>query len=111
MTGYYLDQVPKRAHVLWARVLSVVGSLISGAVFASLLAPFFSQTTKPVQPIAITFWGLLLLGCGWVFAKSFFSSPRRPSKLAIAVFSVLASIFHLLLGALALFAFVSKAGA
>ena len=111
MTGHYLDQVPKKSHVIWARVLSVVGSLFSGAIFASLLAPFVGQSTKPPQPIAIIIWGLFLFCCTWVFAKSFFSSPRRPSRRAILLFSVLASLFYLLLAALALFAIVSKAGA
>ena len=111
MTDQYLDQVPRRAHVLWARLLSVIGSLLSGSVFLSLLAPLAGQSSKPIQPIAIILWGLFFFGCAWVFAKSFFSSPRRPSQRAIKLFSVLAALFHLLLGALALFAFMSKSGA
>ena len=111
MPGHYLDQVPKKAHILWARVLSVVGGLLSGAVLLSLLAPLVTQSTKPAQPIAIVIWGLFFFGCAWVFAKSFFSAPRRPSKLAIGLFSLLASVFYLLMGALALYAFVSKSGA
>ena len=111
MTDQYLDQVSGKAHVLWARLLSVIGSLLSGAVFLSLLAPLVGQSTKPVQPIAIVLWGLFFFGCAWVFAKSFFSAPRRPSQRAIKVFSVLSALFWLLLGALALFAFMSKSGA
>ena len=111
MTDQYLDQVPRKVHVLWARLLSVIGSLLSGAVFLSLLAPLAGQSAKPVQPIAIILWGLFFFGCAWVFAKSFFSAPRRPSQRAIKLFSVLAALFYLLLGALALFAFMSKSGA
>jgi hypothetical protein len=111
MTDHYLDQVPRKAHVLWARLLSVIGSLLSGAVLVSLLTALLGHSSKPVQPAAIIIWGLFFFGCVWVFAKSFFSTPRRPSALAVKVFSVLASVVSLLLGALALFAFVSKAGA
>lgn len=111
MTDQYLDQVPRKAHVLWARLLSVIGGLLSGAVFLSMLAPLVGQSNQPIQPIAIILWGLFFFGCAWVFAKSFFSSPRRPSQRAIKVFSVLISLFYLLMGALALFAFMSKAGA
>ena len=111
MTDHELDQVPRKVHVLWARLLSVIGGLLSGAVFLSLLAPLASQSSKPLQPIAIVLWGLFFFGCAWVFSKSFFSAPRRPSKQAIKLFSVLASLFYLLLGALALFAIMSKSGA
>ena len=111
MTDHELDQVPRKVHVLWARLLSVIGGLLSGAVFLSLLAPLASQSSKPLQPIAIILWGLFFFGSAWVFAKSFFSAPRRPSKQAIKLFSVLASLFYLLLGALALFAIMSKSGA
>jgi hypothetical protein len=111
MTDNFLNQVPRKAHVLWARLLSVIGSLLSGAVLLSLLAPLASQSSKPIQPIAVLIWGLFFLGCTWVFAKSFFSSPRRPSQRAIKIFSILLSVFYLVMGALALFAFLSKAGA
>ncbi|GHA76738.1 hypothetical protein [Cognatilysobacter bugurensis] len=111
MTGNYLDQVPKKVHVLWARLLSVVGGLLSGAVLVNLLMAVVSQSGTPIQPLAVTIWGLFFLGCAWVFAKSFFATPRRPSPLAVKVFSVVASVVSLLFGALALFALVSKAGA
>ena len=78
MTDNFLDQVPRKSHVLWARLLSVIGSLLSGAVLLSLLAPLASQSSKPIHPIAVVIWGLFFVGCTWVFAKSLFFFPASP---------------------------------
>ena len=100
MTEDYFDQVPRKVHVWWARLLSLVGCVFSGGVLVSLLSPFVNDSSKHPSLIAISIWGALFLGCCWVLVKSFFSIPRRPSILARRI--AVAVMFVVSLGMLVL---------